>query len=133
MFSTKDERYAFMAIIIAIAAVALIATIITHVVRFRNQKCPRNDGSRKETTNNSGAFLLFNRTTEPDVETATRRVLPEQISEPSDVRMLNEVERQVVETSEKETYAQAQRDEVDKARSPGVFCVVDGSHTRRHA
>ncbi|KAF2451001.1 hypothetical protein P171DRAFT_439542 [Karstenula rhodostoma CBS 690.94] len=125
MFSTKGESYAFLAILIVVIVVSS-ATTITWVILFRNRNRLSDNAPPTDKDNTIGRYWPFERTPKSDVENATPRISPGQISEPSDVRRLNLEERLVVESSDKETYAQAQRTEADKTRSLRVFGVVDG-------
>lgn len=111
---------------VAVAATAFIATTITCLVRYRKKKRSIKETPSGRTTGRRRILWPLKSTSKPDVEKAVGNNLSGRISAPSNFRELDSQEKLIVETSDKRTYAQTQRNEAESSRSR-VFGVVERS------
>jgi hypothetical protein len=127
MFSINSERYTFLTILVSIIVIILLACTISYVAYHRSRVRLRNSASQTDNTSTARPYWPFIHTSKPDPEKTTPKIPAAQISEPSDPRVLDMIESLNVESSEKDIYAQAQRNEVYRMKSPRIFGVVDES------
>ena len=130
MFSNETERQIFFGILIAVIVLSVVAGISYWAVCVRNRNRMRDNTLRSDTPdpNAPRRWLLFKRTPMPDMEKAKPKISP-----PAAFRTLELVERKAVESSEKQTVAQNNRNILECAGNPRVFGEHSGNRVDRPA
>lgn len=119
MIVNPSERKAFLVLLILVIALFVVIVTTFCVYRFRNRL---HHTSTPPTLTTHGWWPFNKSSSTTDVEKAKPH-----ISSPSGLRTLHLAEQLAVESSEKQTYAQAQRNTIGLSAAPPVYDGVGGS------